>query len=121
MKKKSVITLIFICCMAVCYAFANGLTGTWIGSFKMPDGNEVPLTYEFKADSSRITGTVKTPQGDLPIEAGKLNATDISFSVSVNGAEVKNVGKYYANGDSVTLVTDFMGSKIYSTLKRESK
>jgi hypothetical protein len=118
MKKKLFTTTLLLCCVVVCFAIAASLSGKWAGTVKTPDGNEISLTYQLKADSGKITGTVTSPQGEIGITDGKTNGTDFSFSVSVNGADVKHTGKYYAAADTVGLDIDFDGTKLHTTLKR---
>ena len=122
MKRKIFTTTVLVCCIMVCFAIAADLAGKWTGTLKTPDGNEIPLTYVLKTDSGKLTGTAATPEGEIPITDGKLlNATDFSFNVSVNGADYKHTGKFYAAGDSVGLYIDANGMKLHTTLKRGSK
>ena len=122
MKRKIFTTTVLVCCIMVCFAIAADIAGKWTGTLKTPDGNEVPLTYVLKTDSGKLTGTAATPEGEVPITDGKLlSATDFSFNVSVNGADFKHTGKFYAAGDSVGLDIDANGMKFHTTLKRDSK
>ncbi|TWJ01517.1 hypothetical protein JN11_01668 [Mucilaginibacter frigoritolerans] len=118
MKKKLLTTTVLLCCFVVCFAIAASLSGKWTGSVKTADGNEFPLTYVLKADSGKLTGTVISPQGEIGITDGKTNGTDFSFSVSVNGTDVKHTGKYYATADTAGLDIDYDGMKMHTTLKR---
>ncbi len=119
MKKRTFTTAALVCCIMVCFAIAAGLAGKWTGNLKTPDGNELPLTYTFKTDSGKITGTASSPEGDIPITDGKLlSATDFTFNVSVNGADAKHTGKYYPDADSVGMDIDYNGAKMHMTLKR---
>ena len=119
MKRKIFTTIALVCCIMVCFAIAGDLAGKWTGTLKTPDGNEIPLSYVLKTDSGKLTGTAATPEGEVPITDGKLlNATDFSFNVSVNGADFKHTGKFYAAGDSVGLDIDANGMKFHTTLKR---
>jgi hypothetical protein len=64
-------------------AWAADVTGTWKGEVSSPDGNSFSLTYTFKQDGAKLTGTVLSPQGDdrLPLDNGKVEGDKISFSV----------------------------------------
>jgi hypothetical protein len=121
MKRKIFTTTALVCCFMVCFAIAADLAGKWTGTLKTPDGNEIPLTYIFKTDSGKLAGTVSSPQGDVPITDGKLNGNDFTFSLSVNGTDIKNTGKFYPEADSVGMDIDFNGMKFHTTLKRDSK
>jgi hypothetical protein len=119
MKRKIFTTVALVCCFVVCFAIAADLAGKWTGTLKAPDGNEYPLTYVFKTDSGKLTGTGSSPQGDVPITEGKIiNGTDFSFNIAVNGVDIKNTGKYYPAADSIGLDIDYNGMKFHATLKR---
>jgi hypothetical protein len=119
MKRKIITTAALLCCIMVCFAIAASLTGKWTGTLKTPDGNEFPLTYVLKADSGKLTGTAASPQGEVPITDGKfVDANNFTFSVSVNGTDVKHTGKFYPEADSVAMDIDFDGNKMHATLKR---
>ncbi|HEY1219556.1 MAG: hypothetical protein ABSE42_19175 [Bryobacteraceae bacterium] len=88
-------------------AWAADVTGTWKGEVSTPDGNAFTLTYSFKQDGAKLTGTVLGPQGDpLPIDNGKVEGGKISFSVKVdmNGGTVFS-SEGTINGDEITLKT----------------
>ncbi|MDB5003097.1 MAG: hypothetical protein JWQ34_1322 [Mucilaginibacter sp.] len=118
MKRNILTAALLLCSVLICFAAAiTDLTGKWKGSVKMADGNEFPLTYNFKVDGQKITGSVLSPQGELPIYDGKISSDkDFTFKVDVNDNPVPNVGKFY--GDSVTVVADLDGQKLHATLKR---
>jgi hypothetical protein len=118
MKRKITTTLLVLCTVFTCFAAIAELTGKWKGTVKMSDGSNIPLTYILKVDGEKLTGTVVTPQEDLPIYDGKIKGTDFTFKVDVNGNPVPSVGKFYADGDSVTMVADLAGQRLKATLKR---
>jgi len=121
MKKKTFTTTILLCCFVVCFAIVAGLAGKWTGTLKTPDGNEIPLTYNFKVDSGKVTGTAETPQGAVTIDDGKINGNDFTFKVTVDGNDYKHTGKFYEAADSVGIDIDFNGMKLHTTLKRSDK
>ncbi len=88
-------------------AWAADVNGTWKGDVSTPDGNTFSLTYTFKQDGAKLTGTVLSPQGDeLPIDNGKVDGDKISFSVKVdfNGGTVFS-SQGTINGDEIVLKT----------------
>jgi len=88
-------------------AWAADVTGTWKGEVSSPDGNSFSLTYTFKQDAAKLTGTVLSPHGDvLPLDNGKVDGDKISFSVKVdmNGGTVFS-SEGTINGDEITLKT----------------
>jgi len=67
-------------------ASAAGIDGTWVGTVAQSE-----ITFEFKADGSKLTGTLDNAAapGATQIRDGKVNGEEISFSVvrSLNNAE----------------------------------
>ncbi len=122
MKRKIFTTTALLCCFVVCFAYvATDVSGKWIGSIKGQDGNNFDLNYNFKVDGDKLTGSVTSPQGETAITDGKVNGSDFSFTVSVNGNDIKNVGKYYAAADSAGIDVDFGGNNFHIPLKRDTK
>jgi hypothetical protein len=117
MKAKGSVTALVICLIVICVIKFADLQGKWTGIFMAGD-NPIDLSYVFKVDNEKLTGSVASPQGDLAIYDGKTNGTDLSFIVDVNGAAVKSIGKFYAAGDSIVLNTDFNGVNVHSRLSR---
>ena len=77
-------------------AWAADVTGTWKGEINGPNGS-FALTYSFKQDGAKLTGTVTGPQGDpLQLEEGKVDGSKIHFVVNVpmnGGMKVTNEGE----------------------------
>lgn len=99
---------------------ASDMTGKWTTEMKTPDGSTFPLTFDFKQDGAKLTGTVTGPQGDpLAIDNGKVDGDKFSFTVSINGMTINHEGTI--DGDQIRMTTktdsaDFPGSTM--TLKR---
>ncbi|HEY4324892.1 MAG TPA: hypothetical protein VGN20_12930 [Mucilaginibacter sp.] len=122
MKAKTIITVALVLSFIVCLAAAVAdLSGKWTGSLKTPDGNEFPLSYTFKLDGDKLTGTASGPNGDTPITAGKVNGSDFTFNLNVNGSDIAHTCKYYTEGDSISVNIDFNGAKMHAQLKRDTK
>lgn len=121
MKKRILTTAALVCLMLAAFAFAAGIAGKWTGTLKTPDGNEFPLTYTFKTDSGKLTGMASSPQGEVAIANGQMtSATDFTFTVPVNGDDIKHTGKYYPDADSIGMDVEAMGAKMHMTLKRSN-
>jgi hypothetical protein len=95
MKTRSLavaITAVFLSAAA----WAADVTGTWKGEINGPNGS-FSLTYNFKQDGAKLTGSVVGPQGDpLPLEEGKVEAGKIHFTINVpmnGGMKVVNDGE----------------------------
>jgi hypothetical protein len=118
MKKKLFITTALICCFASAFAFFAGISGKWSGVLTAPDGNEYPLSYTFKTDSDKLSGSGESPQGPLDLTEGKVKGDSLSFAIDVGGVKILNTGKYFTEGDSISLTVDYQGMKMHTTLKR---
>ena len=121
MKIKILTTIALVFSVMICIAAIADLSGKWTGAFKTQDGSDFTLNYLFKIDGDKLTGSVSSPQGEVPITDGKVSGSDFSFTVPVNGTDIKNTGKYYAAADSAGLDVDFNGMKSHIQLKRGDK
>jgi len=110
------IAILLMCSAMLCFAFFADLTGKWTGNVKTPDGTDFALTYVFKADGNKLTGSFQSPAGEIPITDGKINGADFSFTMDFNGTPISNVGKYY--GDSIGVDAIIGGNKFHSKLVR---
>jgi len=107
---------------------ATDVTGSWTGDMKGPAGsNDFTLSFTFKQDGAKLTGTVQGPQGDaIAISDGKIDGDKIFFKVSVNGMVITHEGTIVASpdgnstGDTIKLgsQSDQMGNAGSMTLKR---
>ncbi len=119
MKRKIFTTAALVCCFVICLAATATLDGKWTGTLKTPDGNQFPLTYTFKTDGGKFTGSAESPEGKWNITDGKIAGDDFSFVVTVNDStKIAHTGKYYSQGDSASLNIDMHGQKFHTTLKR---
>ena len=81
------------------------ISGNWTAELTTPDGNSFTLTYVFKVDAGKLTGTVQGPQGDpLALDNGKVDGDKVSFDVSFNGITINNEGTV-SSADEIKLNT----------------
>jgi hypothetical protein len=111
----------------MCAALALGadISGSWTGAMSMGD-NQFSLTYTFKVDGDKLTGTIQTPQGDsLPLIDGKITGDKMTFAVTthMDNGPVKFLGVGTVKSADAILMstktedgTEFGGGPI--TLKR---
>jgi hypothetical protein len=118
MKRKLFITAALLCCFGAAYAWFADINGNWKGSIQTPDGNEFPLTYTFKNDNGKLTGSVVNPQGTVDLADGVAKGDSIWFNIDAGGVKVLHNGKYFSAGDSVSMNIDYQGMKFHTTLKR---
>jgi hypothetical protein len=117
-------------CAALIMAFpagsalaATNVSGTWSGELAGPNGGSgFQISFTFKQDGDKLTGTVQGAQGDpIAISEGKVDGDKISFKVSFNGMTITHEGTLNAAGDEIKLTSksdqaDFPGGEM--TLKR---
>lgn len=85
--KKILPVILFVLMASSC--FANGIDGTW--KAKMEGGDEgMELTFVFKMDNGKLTGTVKSPNGDIEITNTKIDGKEFSFDVAFNDSTIKH-------------------------------
>jgi hypothetical protein len=120
MKRKALITTALVCCFMICLAAViTDANGKWTGSVKGPDGNNIDLTYTIKIDGNKLTGEAEAQSLTLKLDSGVVNGNDLKFSITnPEGVNIPHSGKYFAQGDSISMNIDYQGYKMHSTLKR---
>jgi len=117
MKRKLFNPIALACCFIVFAAFVVAdISGKWTGVIKTPDGNDLQVSYNFKVDGDKLTGTAESPAGQVTVDDGKITGDTFTFKVTVDGNDYPHSGKVYA--DSCGLDIDFGAQKIHTTLKR---
>jgi hypothetical protein len=86
MKRLVLRTSLWIGCLALLTAAlqAADVTGKWTGDISTPDGNQISLTLNLKADGAKVTGTVTGPTGDTEIADGKMDGDTLLFVLNVD-------------------------------------
>lgn len=116
MKSKILTTVALLLSFCAAFAYFAGMDGKWAAMLKGPDGNEFPIAYTFKTNGATLTGTVTSSLGSFDIADGVVKGDSLSFTANINTMKIKNKGRYYANGDSISL---HVGTRsTHTTLKR---
>jgi hypothetical protein len=115
MKRKIFTTALLSCCFMIAMAAFADLNGKWTGTLNTPDGQALDISYNFKVDGEKLTGTASSPAGDVTVDDGKIKGDDFTFKVNVNGTDYPHSGKVYA--DSVAMNIDFGGNNAHFVLK----
>lgn len=95
--------------------FAADVTGKWTATMQTPNGSR-EVTYNLKADGSKLTGTYAGRQGDREIENGKVDGENVSWEQSMG--ERKLVYKGKIAGDEIKVSTQFGDQTREVVLKR---
>ncbi len=84
-------------------ASAADVNGKWTAQMPGRDGQTRDVSYNFKADGDKLTGSMSFAQGDLEIKEGKVSGSDISFKVPVEfgGNAFVLVFKGTVSGDQI--------------------
>ncbi len=116
MKRKILVTVTLLLSFGAAFAYFADINGKWSAMLKGPDGNEFPISYTFKTDGSTLTGTVTSSIGTFDISDGIVKGDSLWFTGNIRTMKIKNVGRYYADGDSISL---HVGARsTHTTLKR---
>ena len=116
MKKKILITTALLLSCGAAFACFADINGKWSAMLKGPDGNEFPISYTFKTDGATLTGTVTSEIGTFNISDGSVKGDSLWFTADLKNMKIKNRGKYYADGDSISLRVGMRST--HTTLKR---
>ena len=74
------------------------------------------ISYTFKTDGTALTGTVISSIGTFGISDGVVKGDSLWFTANINTMKIKNVGRFYADGDSISLRVGTRST--HTTLKR---
>ena len=80
---RAALLIVFVVTMAASLCAAD-VGGKWVGDVNTPDGQTISLTFTFKLDGARVSGTVTGPQGDIQIADGKMDGETLSFGFDVD-------------------------------------
>lgn len=122
MKRKFFTTVVLVFGFLICIAAVIAdLNGAWTGILTVPDGKQYPLNYTFKTQGDILTGMASSQRGSVDFTNGHVNGDSLSFAIAVNGEDAINKGKYYNDGDSISLTIYYKEMTMHSTLKRAVK
>ncbi len=96
-------------------AGSANVDGKWQGSVSGPNG-DFTITFNFKAEGTKLTGTVGGPNGDTPIDDGKIEGNKISFKTAFQDSTIVDEGT--VSGDSIDLKVTGPWGESNMTLKR---
>jgi len=119
MKKLLCLCAALMMAFTAATAFAADVTGAWTANMAGPNGDSMKITFTFKQDGAKLTGTAGGPMGDpMEISDGKVDGDKLSFNVSFNGMIIKHEG--VITGDTIKLTTksdsgDFPGMEMTLT------
>jgi hypothetical protein len=96
-------------------AFAADVAGKWTG--EMPGRQAGQVTFVFKVEGDKLTGTITGPQGEAALQDGKVSGDTISFSTAGQNAKILFQGT--VAGDQIKMTRTREGGQAREfTLKR---
>jgi hypothetical protein len=118
--KSYVCAFVFACLALSTPAFAADVDGKWAGNISTPNG-DFPVSYEFKADGTTLTGSTGAPDGSqVPIKDGKVEGSNISFAVSLDfgGMPFEIAYKGVVAPDEIKITGEFGGMPFEFVVKK---
>jgi hypothetical protein len=111
MKKRIAFLSVCFVFAALTLAWAADVNGKWTAQVPGRDGQTRELTFTFKAEGEKLTGSMSGQQGDSEIADGKISGDQISFTVKINiqGNERKFLYKGTVSGDEMKVTRTIEG------------
>src|SRR6185436_18645465 len=108
MKYRTLFLSVCFALIASTLAWAADVSGKWVAQVPGRDGTPRETTFNFKAEGSKLTGTMSGRQGDTAISDGKIEGDTISFAVVRQGqnGEIKIVYKGKVSGDEIKITRE---------------
>ncbi|MEK7408776.1 MAG: hypothetical protein AAB225_27235 [Acidobacteriota bacterium] len=97
-------------------AAAADVSGKWRAEFTTPDGTQRVNTFTFKVEGGKLTGTVAGSQDETPIQNGKIDGDEISFTAERPFGRFTYKGK--AGGNEIKFKVEFGEQSFEITAKR---
>jgi len=105
MKNRVVVFSAVLVLTAIALVQAAGVDGKWVAQVPGRGGQTRETTFTFKADGTKLTGTVSGMQGEVPIADGKINGDEISFTQTfeAQGNSIKVIYTGKVSGDEIKM------------------
>jgi len=105
MKYRVVVFSAVLMLAAIALVQAAGVDGKWVAQVPGRGGQTRETTFTFKADGTKLTGTVSGMQGEVPIADGKINGDEISFTQTfeAQGNSIKVIYTGKVSGDEIKM------------------
>jgi hypothetical protein len=84
MKMRTFVQALVCLALAAFQILGASVDGKWTWEMEGRDGQKRTQTVTLKADGDKLTGTMSGRGGETPIENGKINGDEISFTRTVN-------------------------------------
>ena len=114
MKKRTMFLSLCFVFAALSLVWAADVNGKWTAQVPGRDGQTRQMTFTFKAEGEKLTGTMSGQRGDSEITDGKISGNQISFTVKINvqGNERKFLYKGTVSGDEMKVTRTVEGGNM---------
>jgi hypothetical protein len=104
MTRRILFATAVLCAVFAGLALAADISGNWSGTMQAGD-SPVPLTFAFKQDGEKLTGTVTGPGGPLELNEGKVVGDKVTFFVTADmgGTPTRFISEGVIKGEEITL------------------
>src|SRR5215472_8935331 len=111
--------LLAIAVLLASAAFAADVDGKWTGTMSTPNG-DVPVAFTFKADGAKLDGSTTGPTGEVKIADGKVDGSNITFSVTIDFQGMPFMMNYkgIVQKDEIKFTIDIFGMPFDLLVKR---
>jgi len=113
MKSRVFFALVALLTGSAIAAPAADVNGKWLAQVPGFQGDTIEITFTFKAEGTKLTGTIGSPMGERELTEGKISGDDISFALvfSPPGGEgtFKISYKGKVAGDEMKITQTFEG------------
>ena len=105
MKSRIVIFAAVVVFAAITSVLAAHIDGKWVAQVPGQGGQTREVTFTFKAEGEKLTGTVSGRQGDVAISDGTVKGDDISFTQTFDaqGTTIKVIYTGKVSGDEIKM------------------
>ena len=109
---KTMLRMVCSLGLLLALAMAADVSGKWTGDMPGRGGDATPTTFTFKVDGEKLTGSMTGPQGDIPLQEGKVAGNQISFSTTLDfgGNTIKILYKGTLSGDQMKMTREREGA-----------
>lgn len=117
MKFRTLALALVLCAASV---FAADVDGKWTGSVATPNG-DFPVNFTFMAAGATLNGSMEGMDGmAIPVKDGKIDGTNISFSVELDFGGMPLVLNYkgVVTAGEIKFTGDAMGMPFEFTVKK---
>ncbi len=108
MRVASVVGVLLLAAGA---AWAADVSGKWVAQVPGREGQTREMTFDFKVDGEKLTGTITGMRGTTDITDGKISGDQISFTqvMEFNGNQMKILYKGTVSGDEIKFTREREG------------